>query len=98
MTERKRLYPDVHFAIEERYSAAALKQACEVDKDKARRRIERKHAEDSLREEDYRTLAERTRRYLAVKPHEIIPNQHLAAVSEECAKLDSLVKSLCRSN
>ena len=48
MTERKRLYPDVHFAIEERYSAAALKQACEVDKDKARRRIERKHAEDRL--------------------------------------------------
>lgn len=43
--------------------------------------------EESLQGELYATVVDRVRRYLDVKPHEISPDQHLAAVSGECAKL-----------
>ena len=58
-----------------------------MDPQKANRLIEKKMTEESLRSEFEATVQDRVKRYLDVKPHEISPNQHFAAVSDECAKL-----------
>ena len=56
--------------------------------DKARDElIQRKQVEDSIRQEFEGTLADRVARYLQVKPHIIIPNEHFAAPSTECSLL-----------
>ena len=58
-----------------------------MDSEKVDRLIQAKMIEESLRSEFEATVGDRVRRYLDVKPHEISPNQHFAAVSAECAKL-----------
>jgi len=49
--------------------------------------MQKKLAEDSIRQEFEGTLADRVARYLQVKPHLIIPNKHFAAASTECSFL-----------
>ena len=51
------------------------------------RLIQGKITEDGLRQEFEATVQDRVGRHLDVKHHEISPNQHFAAVSDECAKL-----------
>ena len=58
-----------------------------MDQEKRSRLIEEKLTEESIRQEFGATVPDRVHRYLAVKPHEISPNQHFAAVSDECARL-----------
>ena len=49
--------------------------------------IQKKHVEDSIRQEFEGTLADRVDRYMQVKPHIIIPNEHFAAPSAQCSLL-----------
>ena len=49
--------------------------------------IQARTTEDSLRQEFEATIQDRVSRFLDVKPHEISPNQHFAAVSDECVRL-----------
>ena len=58
-----------------------------MDGKTVRELIQKKQLEDSFRQEFEGTLAHRVERYLQVKPHEIVPNTHFAAVSAECALL-----------
>ena len=49
--------------------------------------IQKKQAEDSIREEFEGTLADRVDRYVQVKPHEIVPYTHFSTISAECSFL-----------
>ncbi len=49
--------------------------------------MQRRQVQDSIRQEFEGTLQDRVTRYLQVKPHEIVPNTHFAAVSAECSLL-----------
>jgi len=49
--------------------------------------IQKKQTENSIRQEFEGTLADRVDRYVQVKPHIIIPNEHFAAPSAECSLL-----------
>lgn len=50
-------------------------------------RIKRKELEDSLRGEFAASLSQRVKRYLEVKPHEVVPYTHFSAPSAECSLL-----------
>jgi len=58
-----------------------------MDKEAARKLIEQKQVEDSIKQECVGTASIRATRYLQVKPHIIIPNEHFAAASAECSLL-----------
>jgi len=52
--------------------------------DKTKRLVEKAQLKDTLQQEFDFSLEQRIERYLSLKPHEIIPNSHFAAVSAEC--------------
>ena len=52
--------------------------------DGANELLERTQLEETLKQEFAFDLEQRVERYLALKPHAIIPNAHFAAVSAEC--------------
>lgn len=52
--------------------------------DRTRKIVEKARILDSLKQEFEQTLDQRVNRYFEVKPHDIIPNSHFAAVSAEC--------------
>lgn len=58
-----------------------------MDKEAARKLIEQKQVEESIKQECMGTASIRATRYLQVKPHIIIPNEHFAAPSTECSLL-----------
>ncbi len=58
-----------------------------MDKEILDKLIQQKQTEDSMKQEFDQMLSERAIRYLAVKPHGIIPNTKFAAASSECSLL-----------
>ncbi|MDP2930666.1 MAG: hypothetical protein Q8N56_03625 [bacterium] len=58
-----------------------------MDTEIVKKLIQQKQTEDSIRQEFEQTLSERVIRYLAVKPHGIIPNTKFAPASSECSLL-----------
>lgn len=52
--------------------------------DKIKQLVKQAQIKDTLTQEFRLSLDQRIARYLALKPHEIIPNSHFAAVSAEC--------------
>lgn len=52
--------------------------------DKTKKLIEKAQLKGTLQQEFGFSLEQRIERYLSLKPHEIIPNSHFAAVSAEC--------------
>jgi len=55
--------------------------------DKTLKLINKTQAEDTLKQEFQLTFEQRVKRHLELRPHEIIPNSHFAAVSAECYSL-----------
>lgn len=55
--------------------------------DKTKRIVEKAQTKDTLEQEFSLTLEDRIKRSLELKPHNIIPNSHFAAVSAECFRL-----------
>ena len=58
-----------------------------MDEEAARKRIEQKRVEESIKQDCMGNASIRAARYLQVKPHGIISNQHFAPPSTECSYL-----------